>query len=211
MHFARASKVNEKRLRAIYNIVLGANVGFLPFLALELTRIQPNIDPKTAIAIWLLTTIIIVNEWWAALDLWKKCPPTSRSNLFFNLIYVLPLLALPFSILIPSTAEITLLWYAILLLILPIIDCCIVKPHLYRDLWRYPREKRRPDVMGYIYSDIWAIGLFAFFIVIIIIEPLFPFLCLSFIQCPLIQILILFVAYAIEFLIFYRYKARSAG
>lgn len=197
--------IPEQRLRTIYNIVLGANVGFMPIIALYLlTELRTDIGLGTAIAIWILTTAIIVNEWWAALDLWTSCPPIGKSKwwtfyeIFWNMFYVVPLLFLPLSLCLQSPGDITLLPYVIALLSLPCIDLAIVLPyHFNRDLGKYPVEKRHSVVMDYVKSDICAIVLFAAYMVPL---EIYKIGSLELIQ----KIGILAVTYIIEFIIYYR-------
>ena len=158
------------RLRSIYNAVFGANIAFLPVLAIYLvtqtSQTQTRLDAVTAFSIWLLTTAIVVNEWWATFDLWRDCPPTANGtgwHIFFNLLYVVPLLALPFSIWLEAAENITLKYYTMCLIALPMIDLGIVLPHLKRPRPGSTHQHgRRTDVLGYIFSDIIAIFLFSF-------------------------------------------------
>lgn len=196
------------RLRSIYNAVFGANIAFLPVLAIYLvtqtSQTQTRLDAITVLSIWLLTTAIVVNEWWATFDLWRDCPPTGKRiawHIIFNLLYVAPLLALPFSVWLEAAENITLKYYAMCLIALPVIDLGIVLPHLKR-----PRPESthqhgwRTDVWGYIFSDIVAIFLFVMWV----------FFISNSTWCLLLKTGLLGLFYLVEFWIYYRFKALFA-
>jgi hypothetical protein len=73
------------KVRQIHRIVLGANIGFLPFLTFYLV-FEFKLDLSTYVVLWVLTTWIIINEWWSLDTDLEMHPSESRIILILNFI-----------------------------------------------------------------------------------------------------------------------------
>ena len=87
------------RLREFHRIVLGANLGFLPFVLFYLVEKQ-TIQIEVLFVLWGLTTWIIVSEWWYLEDVFKIYQSDSVWLFVLNFIYLFMLIFLPVALLI---------------------------------------------------------------------------------------------------------------
>ena len=83
-----------ERIHAIYRIVLGATVGFLPFVMFFLVR-DAKIDLLPAAIFWFLTFWIIVGEIWSVEDTTSYYTSNNKYRNFIYMVYLIFLTMLP--------------------------------------------------------------------------------------------------------------------
>ena len=109
------------RVYELQRVVLGANLGFLPFMLIFLVT-EARYSIATSVILWLLTTWVIINEWWSMSNTVRTAPSNSKSIVFISLLYTVGLLCLPASLLVTEMANVALAWYVGLLLFLSLLD-----------------------------------------------------------------------------------------
>jgi uncharacterized membrane protein len=173
------------RLREIYKIILGANIGFLPFLMFYMV-VEGKQDVGTSLILWGLTTWVVISEWWSLDETLEKYPSDSKLILALNVIYLCTLIFLPVSLLIGKNEEIDLFPYVMVFLVLSFLDVPLSLS--YRK--KLTETKERKEFLLYFIFDIILIGYYTIFIFAILPSglPLF------------IKTLILAVFYLIEFI-----------
>jgi hypothetical protein len=147
------------RLREIHRIVLGANIGFLPFLMFYMV-VEGRLEVGTSLILWGLTTWVIISEWWSLDVTLESSPSDSKLILALNIIYLCTLIFLPVSLLIGKNEEISLFYYVVVFIVLSFLDIPLVLS--YRKIFIEIRKKK-----GYLLSlvfDIILIGYYAIFI-----------------------------------------------
>ena len=149
-----ASPTVSQRLETVFNIALGAAVGFLPSAFLLLFHQKPSaLSTETVLLLWALTTVIVIHEWWLSVDFLhdyaidNKSGPFQLWSVIMNLAYVIILLSLPLSLVAQDLERTRLLWYGIGLLSLSLIDIPLTFPH-----WLANRSDRR--LMTYMFYDV---------------------------------------------------------
>ncbi len=88
-----------QRIREMYRIVLGATIGFLPFVMFFLLR-EVAVDLFTAAILWFLTTSVIISEWWSIEDNTSNHPINYAPLNCMSMLYLLVLTLLPVSLIV---------------------------------------------------------------------------------------------------------------
>lgn len=100
------------RIHAIYRIVLGATVGFLPFVMFFLVR-DAQIDLLPAAIFWFLTFWIIIGEIWSIEDTTSYYTSTNKIRNFIYMVYLVALTMLPVVLILGLDPSNTLKSYVI--------------------------------------------------------------------------------------------------
>ena len=87
------------RIQQIYRVVLGATIGFLPFVMFFLVR-EAEIDLLPAVILWLLTFWVIISEWWSIEDITGYYMINSTAVSIISMIYLVALTMLPVSLIL---------------------------------------------------------------------------------------------------------------
>lgn len=176
----------SKRLTELYNAILGANVGFLPFALIFLTR-EAKVSPKHGELLWrtveitegadvvslpwelvvligALTIIIVIHEWWLAVDFFHEYRLSDYGVVYqtiSNVLYIVPVLFLGATLFLES-GQLTLRPYAAAIASICIVDLFIVVP-----IWWKSTEKTKKQTAGrYAIIDLGALvayGICAFY------------------------------------------------
>ena len=101
-----------ERINGIYRIVLGATVGFLPFVMFFLVR-DAKIELLPAAVFWLLTFWIIIAEMWSVEDTTSNHTSTNKFRNFIYMIYLISLTMLPVALILGLDSSNTLKPYVV--------------------------------------------------------------------------------------------------
>lgn len=156
-------KKRTERLSEISKIILGANIGFLPFLMFYLVA-EGKTETTVSIVLWFLTTWVLISEWWSLSDTLERYPSDSKRILALSVLYLVTLIFLPVSLLIGQAQEINLASYVMVFLVLSIIDIPI--SFLYHR--QVTDKEAKNEFRSYMYFDgalLLIYGLFLFFVI----------------------------------------------
>jgi len=190
------SEALTSRVYDLQRVVLGANLGFLPFMLIFLVT-EARYSIATSVILWLLTTWVIINEWWSMSDTFRTAPSNSRSIVFISLLYTVGLLCLPACLLVTETANVALGWYVGLLLFLSLLD--IPFSLLYRAEPDISATDQR-ELLTYAYFDIFLVILYGIAL----------YLTLTLTVLPLVKVIIVAVFYLLEFVSEHRFVPHIA-
>ena len=110
-----------QRIREMYRIVLGATIGFLPFVMFFLLR-EVQVELFTAAILWLLTTSVIISEWWSIEDNTSNYPINYAPLNSLSMVYLIVLTILPVSLIVGLDKFNNLQPYILIFIALSILD-----------------------------------------------------------------------------------------
>jgi hypothetical protein len=87
-------EMRTEKFWQIYTIAIGADLSFLPFLIYSLV-FQAKIRLFAAVLLWLLTTAVLLEDWWTTEETLTSHPNDSRVIVIIGFCYLLGLLCLP--------------------------------------------------------------------------------------------------------------------
>jgi hypothetical protein len=112
----------QQRIGRLLDIVVGATVAFLPFVALRLLD-EDNFSTEVVLLAITLTALIIVNEWWWLTGtLSEQVPRGAYPFYFFVVAYIFGLVSLPLALAAVSDNANTFAYFGGILMVLSLID-----------------------------------------------------------------------------------------
>ena len=116
-----AAEKFSQRIREMYRVVLGATIGFLPFVMFFLMR-EVTIDLLSAGILWALTTWVIISEWWSIEDNTSYYSINSVILNIMSMVYLILLTLLPISLIVGLDKYNNLQSYVIIFIVLSVMD-----------------------------------------------------------------------------------------
>lgn len=113
----------QERVERLLDIVVGATVAFLPFVAIRLLD-QGNFSITVILLAVTVTALIIINEWWWLVGTLREQGVSRGVFLFFGLVvaYILGLVGLPLALVTVTDHRDTFAFFAGILTALSLVD-----------------------------------------------------------------------------------------
>jgi hypothetical protein len=91
------------KFSSLYTVVIGAAISCLPY-SIYVLIFQAKLTFISAVLLWVLTTVVIVEDWWVTTDIFEDWPTDSIFVIGASFLYLAGLLSLP-AVLIGATHD----------------------------------------------------------------------------------------------------------